>query len=246
VGKTEVAKTLAEELGVKLVRFDMSEYEKKHAIAKLIGSPAGYVGYEEGGQLTEAIRKNPSSVLLLDEIEKAHSDIYNVLLQVMDYATLTDNQGRKADFRNVVVIMTSNAGANRLGKTSIGFSSESLNESVIMEEVKKTFQPEFRNRLNRTVVFNSMDDEMAMNVINKKLGELTNMLQKKNVNLTIDDTAKAYIKSKGVSQEYGAREIDRIIRNEVKPLFVDEILFGKLKDGGSITLTVKDSGLSIN
>lgn len=246
VGKTEVARTLAEELGVKLVRFDMSEYEEKHAIAKLIGSPAGYVGYEEGGQLTEAIRKNPSSVLLLDEIEKAHADIYNVLLQVMDYATLTDNQGRKADFRNVVVIMTSNAGANRLGKTSIGFSSESLNESVIMEEVKKTFQPEFRNRLNRTVVFNSMDDEMAMNVINKKLGELTDMLQKKNVNLTIDDTAKAYIKSKGVSQEFGAREIDRIIRNEVKPLFVDEILFGKLKDGGSITLTVKDSGLSIN
>ena len=245
VGKTEVAKTLAEELGVKLVRFDMSEYEEKHAIAKLIGSPAGYVGYEEGGQLTEAIRKNPSSVLLLDEIEKAHSDIYNVLLQVMDYATLTDNQGRKADFRNVVVIMTSNAGANRLGKTSIGFSSESLNESVIMEEVKKTFQPEFRNRLNRTVVFNSMDDEMAMNVINKKLGELTDMLQKKNVNLTIDDTAKAYIKSKGVSQEFGAREIDRIIRNEVKPLFVDEILFGKLKDGGSITLTVKDSNLSV-
>jgi ATP-dependent Clp protease ATP-binding subunit ClpA len=163
----------------------------------------------------------------------------------MDYATLTDNEGRKEDFRNVVVIMTSNAGANRLGKTSIGFSSESLNESVIMEEVKKTFQPEFRNRLNRTVVFNSMDDEMAMNVINKKLGELTDMLQKKNVNLTIDDTAQAYIKSKGVSQEFGAREIDRIIRNEVKPLFVDEILFGKLKDGGSITLTVKDSGLSI-
>ena len=246
VGKTEVARTLAEELGVKLVRFDMSEYEEKHAIAKLIGSPAGYVGYEEGGQLTEAIRKNPSSVLLLDEIEKAHADIYNVLLQVMDYATLTDNQGRKADFRNVVVIMTSNVGANRLGKTSIGFSSESLNESVIMEEVKKTFQPEFRNRLNRTVVFNSMDDEMAMNVINKKLGELTDMLQKKNVNLTIDDTAKTYIKSKGVSQEFGAREIDRIIRNEVKPLFVDEILFGKLKDGGSITLTVKNSGLSIN
>ena len=245
VGKTEVARTLAEELGVKLVRFDMSEYEEKHAIAKLIGSPAGYVGYEEGGQLTEAIRKNPSSVLLLDEIEKAHADIYNVLLQVMDYATLTDNQGRKADFRNVVVIMTSNAGANRLGKTSIGFSSESLNESIITEEVKKTFQPEFRNRLNRIVVFRSMDDEMATNIINKKLGELINMLQKKNVTLTVDDAAKAYIKSKGVSQEFGAREIDRIIRNEVKPLFVDELLFGKLKSGGSITLTVKDSDLSI-
>ncbi|MBR5179505.1 MAG: AAA family ATPase [Lachnospiraceae bacterium] len=245
VGKTEVARTLAEELGVKLVRFDMSEYEEKHAIAKLIGSPAGYVGYEEGGQLTEAIRKNPSSVLLLDEIEKAHADIYNVLLQVMDYATLTDNQGRKADFRNVVVIMTSNAGANRLGKTSIGFTSESLNESIITEEVKKIFQPEFRNRLNRIVVFRSMDDEMANNIINKKLGELINMLQKKNVTLTVDDAAKAYIKSKGVSQEFGAREIDRIIRNEVKPLFVDELLFGKLKDGGSIALTVKDSDLSV-
>ena len=243
VGKTEVARTLAEELGVKLVRFDMSEYEEKHAVAKLIGSPAGYVGYEEGGQLTEAIRKNPSSVLLLDEIEKAHSDIYNVLLQVMDYATLTDNQGRKADFRNVVVIMTSNAGANRLGKTSIGFSSESLNESVITEEVKRTFQPEFRNRLNRIVVFNSMDDDMASRVIDKKLAELADMLKKKNIMLTVDDKAKAYIKSKGVSQEFGAREIDRIIRNEVKPLFVDEILFGKLKDGGNIKLTANDKEL---
>lgn len=245
VGKTEVARTLADELGVKLVRFDMSEYEEKHAVAKLIGAPAGYVGYEEGGQLTEAIRKNPSSVLLLDEIEKAHVDIYNVLLQVMDYATLTDNQGRKADFRNVIVIMTSNAGANRLGKTSIGFSSESLNESIISEEVKKTFQPEFRNRLNRIVVFKSMDDSMAYNVVEKKLDELAKMLTKKNISLEVDEKAKTFIKEKGVSQEFGAREIDRVIRNEVKPLFVDEILFGRFRDGGEAILTVTDNKLEI-
>ena len=244
VGKTEVAKSLAEELGVKLIRFDMSEYEEKHAVAKLIGAPAGYVGYEEGGQLTEAIRKNPSSVLLLDEIEKAHADIYNILLQVMDYATLTDNQGRKADFRNVVVIMTSNAGANRLGKTGIGFVSENLNEKVITEEVKNIFQPEFRNRLNRIVVFNSMDDRMAALVVDKKLKELADMLKEKKITLIVDEKAKSLIGSKGISPEFGAREIDRIIRNEVKPLFVDEILFGRLKNGGTINLTVEDDKLT--
>jgi ATP-dependent Clp protease ATP-binding subunit ClpA len=240
VGKTEVAKTLSEELGVKLVRFDMSEYGEKHAVAKLIGSPAGYVGYEEGGLLTEMIRKNPHSVLLLDEIEKAHQDIYNVLLQVMDYATLTDNQGRKADFRNVIIIMTSNAGANRIGKLGIGFQSTDKDSSVVMEEVKRTFQPEFRNRLNRIVVFNGMSDEMAKLIAGRKIGELEKLLGKKNVHITVSEEALELIKKKGVSVEFGAREIDRIIRNEVKPLFVDEILFGKLKDGGEIVLNVKD------
>ena len=240
VGKTEIARTLAKELGVKLLRFDMSEYGEKHAVAKLIGAPAGYVGYEEGGLLTETIRKNPSAVLLLDEIEKAHADIYNILLQVMDYATLTDNQGRKADFRNVVLIMTSNAGANRIGKKGIGFQSVSQDNSVIMEEVKHTFQPEFRNRLNRIVVFNSMDDEMAVLVVEKKLGELKEMLAKKQIILMADEEAKKLIKKRGVSQEFGAREIDRVIRNEIKPLFVDSILFGSLKEGGRISLSAAD------
>ncbi|MBR1865953.1 MAG: AAA family ATPase [Lachnospiraceae bacterium] len=240
VGKTEIARSLAEELGVKLIRFDMSEYGEKHAVAKLIGSPAGYVGYEEGGLLTEAIRKQPFAVLLLDEIEKAHSDIYNVLLQVMDYASLTDNQGRKADFRNVVVIMTSNAGANRIGKKGIGFYSTGQDESVIMEEVKRTFQPEFRNRLNRIVVFHSMDDDMAARVVEKKLDELKAMLEKREIHLIVDDTAMRLLKQKGVSEEFGAREIDRVIRNEIKPLLVDDILFGELQKGGSLLLMVQE------
>ncbi|MCR5054756.1 MAG: AAA family ATPase [Lachnospiraceae bacterium] len=245
VGKTEVARSLAEEMGIKLLRFDMSEYEEKHAVAKLIGAPAGYVGYEEGGLLTEGIRKNPHCVLLLDEIEKAHADIYNVLLSIMDYATLTDNQGRKADFRNVIVIMTSNAGASRIGKQGIGFSSESLDSGVIMDEVKRVFQPEFRNRLNRIVVFNGMDDNMAERVIEKKLSELSDQLSAKSIEFKAEDKAISLIKKRGISNEYGAREIDRVIRNDIKPLFVDEILFGKLKNGGKLTLTAENGEFSI-
>ena len=239
VGKTEIARMLAKELGVKLLRFDMSEYGEKHAVAKLIGSPAGYVGYEEGGILTEAIRRSPSSVLLLDEIEKAHADIYNVLLQVMDYATLTDNQGRKADFRNVVLIMTSNAGANRLGKRGIGFESR-VDNSVLTEEVKRIFQPEFRNRLDKTVVFNSMDDDMAARIVEKKLKELSDQLKDRHITVTMDKKARELLKARGISVEFGAREIDRVIRNDIKPLFVDEILFGKLKNGGKIKIGVKN------
>ena len=236
VGKTEIAKTLAEELGIRLIRFDMSEYGEKHAVAKLIGAPAGYVGYEEGGLLTESIRKNPSSVLLLDEIEKAHSDIYNVLLQVMDYATLTDNQGRKADFRNVIVIMTSNAGASQIGKKMIGFGSENQNEGVIMEAVKQTFQPEFRNRLNKIVVFNSMDEDMASRIAERKLSELVSKLSARKIKLSVDKSSVQLIIKRGITPEFGAREVDRIIRNDIKPLFVDKILFGTLKKGGDIKL----------
>ena len=246
VGKTEIARLLAQKLGLKLIRFDMSEYEEKHAVAKLIGSPAGYVGYEEGGLLTEEIRKNPSSVLLLDEIEKAHPDIYNILLQMMDHATLTDNQGRKADFRNVIIIMTSNAGASRIGKSVIGFESRDRDSSVVMEEVKRIFQPEFRNRLDRIVVFNGMDDSMAEKIIGKKLGELADKLAVKNIKLEYDKAAADLIKKKGISSEYGAREADRVIRNEIKPLFVDDILFGKLKNGGKVNLSADGDKFVIN
>ena len=238
VGKTEIARSLADELGVKLIRFDMSEYEEKHAVAKLIGSPAGYVGYEEGGLLTEEIRKNPHAVLLLDEIEKAHPDIYNILLQVMDYAT--DNQGRKADFRNVIVIMTSNAGASRIGRHGIGFMGQDVRADVIMEEVKRIFQPEFRNRLNKIVVFHGMDDTMAGQITEKKLGELQKLLLAKKVELSVDAAAKKLLKRKGISTEFGAREIDRVIQGEIKPLLVDEILFGRLKKGGKCRLAAAE------
>ena len=239
VGKTEIAKCLAKELGMELIRFDMSEYEEKHAVSKLIGAPAGYAGYDEGGLLTEKIRKHPHAVLLFDEIEKAHPDIYNVLLQVMDYATLTDNQGRKADFRSVIIIMTSNAGASRIGKPGIGFLGQQAGADIVMDEVKRTFQPEFRNRLNRIAVFRSMDAQMAERITEKKLGVLQGLLNKKQVTMTADAAAKRLVQEKGISEEFGAREIERVIQNEIKPLFADEILFGSLKQGGACRLTAE-------
>lgn len=245
VGKTELAKALAAELGIAFLRFDMSEYAEKHTVAKLIGAPAGYVGYEEGGILTEEIRKHPHAVLLLDEIEKAHQDIFNVLLQVMDYATLTDNQGRKADFRNIVLIMTSNAGANRVGKSRIGFGSEDVNMDALTDAVKQTFQPEFRNRLSKIVLFRSMDDEMARRITDKKLKELSEKLALKKVEFKILPEASAYIRQAGITKEYGAREIDRVIAGEVKPLLAELLLFGKLKKGGKCMLAVQDKKLVI-
>jgi len=243
VGKTETAKMLAEHMGISLIRFDMSEYAEKHAVAKLIGSPAGYVGYEDGGILTEEVRKHPYAVLLLDEIEKAHPDIYNILLQVMDYATLTDNQGRKADFRNIVLIMTSNAGAASVGKNLIGFGSGKVDDTAIEEAVKKTFQPEFRNRLSKIVLFCSMDREMAARITQKKLEELKKKLRTKTVELEISDEAAEYVMKQGITNEYGAREIDRVISSEVKPLLVEELLFGKLKKGGACRIELKDGRL---
>lgn len=232
VGKTEIARTLAKELDVSLVRFDMSEYTEKHSVAKLIGSPAGYVGYEEGGLLTDEIRKHPSCVLLLDEIEKAHNDIYNILLQVMDYATLTDNKGKKADFKNVIIIMTSNAGASKVNKSLIGFGERVENISAIDNEVKKVFKPEFRNRLNKIIVFNGLNDKMAEKIVEKNINMLKATLELKNIKLTTSTEAMEYIKEKGITKEYGAREIGRVIDNEIKPLLVNEMLFGKLKRGG--------------
>ncbi len=245
VGKTELAKVLAGELGIEFMRFDMSEYSEKHAVAKLIGAPAGYVGYEEGGILTEEIRRHPHGVLLLDEIEKAHPDIYNVLLQVMDYGTLTDNQGRKADFRNIILIMTSNAGASQVGKSRIGFGSTRQNTEALTEEVNRTFRPEFRNRLSRIVLFRSMDDQMADRITEKKLDELADKLSKKKVILNRTLKAKEHIRKGGITQEYGAREIDRVIEGEVKPLLAELLLFGRLRRGGACVLDEEDGRLVI-
>ena len=232
VGKTEVAKQLAKELGIELVRFDMSEYTEKHTVAKLIGSPAGYVGYEDGGLLTDAIRKTPNCVLLLDEIEKAHSDIYNILLQVMDYARLTDNKGQKADFRNVILIMTSNAGAQYASQANVGFNSNVSRGDTMLAQVKKTFKPEFINRLSDMVVFNDMDKHMAELILHKKLRQLDEKLAAKGVSLSLTDTAFEQMLKWGFTKEYGAREMDRVIGNRLKPLLVKALLFGKLKKGG--------------
>ena len=245
VGKTEVARVLAKELGIELLRFDMSEYTEKHTVAKLIGSPAGYVGYEDGGLLTDAIRKTPNCVLLLDEIEKAHQDIYNILLQVMDYARLTDNKGRKADFRNVILIMTSNAGAQYAAQANIGFTGKTSRGEAMLKQVKKTFKPEFINRLTGTVVFNDMDETMARLILKKKLGELQEKLTAKQVTMTLSDEAFALLLKEGFTREYGAREMDRVIAQRLKPLLMREILFGSLKNGGNVEVEVTDGSLSI-
>ncbi|MDE7413684.1 MAG: AAA family ATPase [Muribaculaceae bacterium] len=243
VGKTELAKTLADELGIGFLRFDMSEYAEKHTVAKLIGSPAGYVGYEDGGLLTDAVRKTPDCVLLLDEIEKAHSDIYNILLQVMDYASLADNKGNKADFRNVILIMTSNAGARYASQANVGFGSQVSAGSAMMNQVKKTFQPEFLNRLSDTVIFNDMDREMARMILNRKLHLLEDKLKGKSVALQMEESALEYLLSKGFSREYGAREMERAINANLKPLLMREILFGRLKDGGEAKVECKEGVL---
>ena len=245
VGKTEVARVLAKELGITLQRFDMSEYTEKHTVAKLIGSPAGYVGYEDGGLLTDAIRKTPNCVLLLDEIEKAHQDIYNILLQVMDYARLTDNKGRKADFRNVILIMTSNAGAQFAGQANIGFTGKVSRGEAMLKQVKKTFKPEFINRLSGTVVFNDMDEQMATLILRKKLGELQEKLTAKQVEMTLTDEAFAQLLKEGFTREYGAREMDRVIAQRLKPLLMREILFGTLKQGGNVTVGIDGDKLII-
>ncbi len=245
VGKTEVAKTLAQELGVKLVRFDMSEYVEKHTVAKLIGAPAGYVGYDDGGLLTDAVRKSPDCVLLLDEIEKAHSDIFNILLQVMDYGVLTDSKGRKAHFKNVILIMTSNAGAQYASQASVGFASTATAGSAMLKQVKHTFKPEFINRLNEIVVFNDMDEQMAKLILGKKLRELNAKLAAKSVSITLTDEAHQHLLKNGYSKEYGAREMDRVIQQQLKTMLMREFLFGKLKKGGEATVDLQNGTLTI-
>lgn len=238
VGKTELSKQLALKLGIPLLRYDMSEYQEKHAVARLIGAPPGYVGYEEGGLLTESIRKNPHCVLLLDEIEKAHSDIFNVLLQVMDYATLTDNNGKKADFRNVILIMTSNAGAKEVGKSLIGFENREIDRSAILKEVERVFLPEFRNRLDGVVVFKPIDMEMAYRIVNKTVEQFAQKLRQKEVEIELTEECIKFIAQKGVDSKFGAREIQRYFNDKIKNAFVEEVLFGKLSEGGKAVVDV--------
>ena len=245
VGKTEVARVLANQLGVRLVRFDMSEYAEKHAVAKLIGSPAGYVGYEDGGLLTDAIRKTPNCVLLFDEIEKAHPDIYNIFLQVMDYASLTDNRGQRADFQEVIIIMTSNAGAQYASRANIGFGGTVSRGEAMLTQVKKTFKPEFLNRLTDTIVFHDMDRHMAELILDKSLRRLADKLAAKNVELTVSDEARELLLKKGFTAEYGARELDRVVSNMLKPLLMREILFGWLRGGGKAEAVVTEGKIEL-
>ena len=245
VGKTEVARVLAHEMGMNLVRFDMSEYAEKHTVAKLIGSPAGYVGYDDGGLLTDAIRRTPNCVLLLDEIEKAHPDIYNILLQVMDYASLTDNHGNKADFRHVILIMTSNAGAQHAGKPAVGFNSTVRRGDVMAKAVKSTFKPEFINRLSSVVVFNDLSRHMAELILEKRIKELSERLKPNKISLSISSQCREWLLDKGFTPEYGARELDRVISHSLKSKLMREILFGKLKNGGKACADIADGELII-
>ncbi|MBU3184668.1 ATP-dependent Clp protease ATP-binding subunit ClpA [Clostridium estertheticum] len=245
VGKTEISKQLAKSLDIPLIRFDMSEYQEKHTVARLIGSPPGYVGYEEGGMLIEAIKKKPYCVLLLDEIEKAHPDIFNVLLQVMDYATLTDNTGKKADFRNVILIMTSNAGARESSKHIVGFGERVGAGGAIIKEVQRVFSPEFRNRLDNVIEFNKIDKGMALQIAKKAMKLFEEKLLTKNIKLKVTDALYAWLSKKGFSEDYGAREINRVVQQEIKTYFVDEVLFGELSTGGSAIVDIVDDKLTI-
>lgn len=245
VGKTELARVLARELGLELVRFDMSEYSEKYNVAKLIGAPAGYIGYDDGGLLTDAIRRTPSCVLLMDEIEKAHQDIYDILLQVMDYACLTDNKGRRADFHNVILIMTSNAGARFAAQASVGFNSSVTRGDAMLKEIKKTFKPEFLNRLSGTVAFRDMDLKMATLILHKKLDDLSAKLKARNITMAVSPEAEEYLLHLGFTPEYGAREIERVVSRTLKPMLVHEILFGRLRNGGNVLIEIKDGRISI-
>lgn len=245
VGKTEICKQLANTLNVPLVRFDMSEYQEKHSVARLIGAPPGYVGYEEGGLLTDAVKKSPYCVLLLDEIEKVHPDVLNVLLQLMDYATLTDTTGKKVDFRNVILIMTSNAGARSVGKAMMGFGERIMNEEAINKEVERVFSPEFRNRLDDIIVFNKMDKNMALLVAKKAIKEFEGKLLTKNIKINITEECYSWLAEKGLSLEYGAREIIRIVQQEIKPYFVDQVLFEEGTEGRIYLIDVKNNKVVI-
>ncbi|SFV69167.1 ATP-dependent Clp protease ATP-binding subunit ClpA [hydrothermal vent metagenome] len=245
VGKTEVCKQLSHIMGIKLFRFDMSEYMERHSIAKLIGSPPGYVGHEEGGLLTEKVNKNPYSIILLDEIEKAHPDINNILLQIMDNGKLTDSHGREVDFRNCLLIMTSNIGATIAQRNSMGFSEQD-NSCDVETELKKTFTPEFRNRLTKIIYFNSLNEKHILFVVNKFLFDLETTLEEKNISLVITEKARKYLAKKGYDKKMGARPMARLIEKEISTPLSDEILFGKLIKGGNVKVDYKNNTLGIN
>ncbi|MBI4205138.1 MAG: AAA family ATPase, partial [Betaproteobacteria bacterium] len=240
VGKTEVARQLAYIMGVELIRFDMSEYMERHAVSRLIGAPPGYIGFDPGGLLTEAITKHPYSVLLMDEIEKAHPDIFNILLQVMDHGTLTDNNGRKADFRNVVVVMTTNAGAAELSKSSMGFTP-TRQAGDEMAEIKRMFTPEFRNRLDAIISFAALDHDIILRVVDKFLIQLEAQLEEKKVEISFTPALKAYLAKKGFDPVMGARPMARLIQDTIRSALADELLFGRLANGGKVTIDIDAS-----
>jgi ATP-dependent Clp protease ATP-binding subunit ClpA len=244
VGKTEVAKQLAFIMGIELIRFDMSEYMERHAVSRLIGAPPGYVGFDQGGLLTEAISKKPHAVLLLDEIEKAHPDVFNVLLQVMDHGTLTDNNGRKADFRNVVIVMTTNAGAETINKSVIGFTTK-REQGDEMADLKRLFTPEFRNRLDAIISFRSLDEEIILRVVDKFLLELEGQLAEKKVEVTFTDKLRTHLAKKGFDPLMGARPMQRLIQDTIRRALADELLFGRLIDGGRLTVDIDDAGAEL-
>jgi ATP-dependent Clp protease ATP-binding subunit ClpA len=241
VGKTEVARQLAYCMGIELIRFDMSEYMERHAVSRLIGAPPGYVGFDQGGLLTEAVTKKPYSVLLLDEIEKAHPDIFNILLQVMDHGTLTDNNGRKADFRNVCIVMTTNAGAEALARASMGFT-QTKQSGDEMESIKRMFTPEFRNRLDAIISFRALDHDIILRVVDKFLMQLEEQLQEKKVEPNFTQKLKAHLAKKGFDPLMGARPMARLIQDTIRRALADELLFGKLAHGGKVTVDVDDAG----
>ncbi|HEV7700026.1 MAG TPA: ATP-dependent Clp protease ATP-binding subunit ClpA [Pyrinomonadaceae bacterium] len=246
VGKTEVSKQLAEVLGVEFIRFDMSEYAEPHTVSRLIGAPPGYVGFDQGGLLTEAIMRTPHAVLVLDEIEKAHPNLFNLLLQVMDSATLTDNNGKKADFRNVILIMTTNAGARELSSGGMGFRNSSDTKGNAKGVIERTFTPEFRNRLDAWVPFQALDLEMIKLIVDKFIAELNGQLVEKRVLVSLTDDAREWLAKNGFDSRYGARPMARLIHDKIKQPLANEILFGKLTDGGSVRITAKDDGLKLN
>ena len=244
VGKTEVCKQLAHTMGVELLRYDMSEYMERHTVSRLIGAPPGYVGFDQGGLLTEAVTKHPHSVVLLDEIEKAHPEVFNLLLQIMDHGTLTDNNGRKADFRNVVLVMTSNAGAQEISRNSIGFSEQD-NSSDGMEALKKIFSPEFRNRLDAIVQFSALSEEVVETIVDKFLTELQAQLDQQRVMLEVDETARRWLAKEGYDERMGARPMQRLIQEKVKKPLAEDLLFGDLVNGGTVHVTMEDGELKV-
>ena len=244
VGKTEVSKQLAHAMGVELLRFDMSEYMERHTVSRLIGAPPGYVGFDQGGLLTEAVTKHPHCVVLLDEIEKAHPEVFNLLLQVMDHGTLTDNNGRKADFRNVVLIMTTNAGAQEMGRPSIGFAEQD-NSTDGMEVIRRMFTPEFRNRLDAIVQFSALKLEVVKTVVDKFLTELQAQLDEKRVTLEVDEAARSWLAREGYDEKMGARPMQRLIQEKIKRQLAEDLLFGDLASGGTVHVTIEDNDLSI-